>query len=219
MRRAPDDGPVISAATGDDEELGPLPGPSWPRRLVVFALGAGLAVAGLLTVHERGRPAVPPPPVARSSSAPDRLGAPDPLDMGLQVALGSSPERCPVTIDCASGRLPGAVVAALHRLLPRAVVRSKIAVTQTNPPRIYFRQVRAGDGSTDVVVRIVRSNILDGLEATERVWTSPTRSFAFVRVITSDEYEVAVELSVPLARSSPLALARRLAADSALLAL
>ncbi len=180
--------------------------------------GLALVAGGLVVVSRNDDAGVAPRTRSTSISmaVATRIAA-EPVDMGLRVALGSNPERCPSTIACLTGRLPTPVVAALHRLLPDAIVHSTIAITQTNPRRIYFRQLHASDGPTDVLVRITRSNILDGLEATERVWTVATRRLAFVRVITADEYEVEVQLSAPLSGRPPIRLARALAADSALL--
>jgi hypothetical protein len=219
MRHAGDDQPVVAEGPGGDEELGALP-PPWPRRRLAMAFaGAGIVAGGLAVVSRTDSGVTPRSGSTSISVAVSTRVATEPIDMGLRVALASSPERCPTTITCFTDRLPTQAVAALQRLLPAATVRSKIAVTQTNPLRIYFRQLHATDGPVDVLVRITRSNILDGLEANERVWTATARRIAFVRVITADEYEVEVQLSAPLSQPSPIGLARALAADSALLTL
>ncbi len=184
-------------------------------------VAAALVVAGVLrlTMHHRAlssaERAAPTPAAAATHQAP-ALSADQ---LGELVALHNNPATCPPTIDCTESTvLPAAFVAAVAGRLPTVVVRVMVTVTQTNPPRVYYRQL---DGSADgvvVTVRVTRSDILDGLASTSRSRTTGPTTERFVRLVTPSNYEVVVEVSGLTAHTPPLALLRSLSADPRLVA-
>ena len=196
-----------------DEELQVAPSPRLRWLCAVLCVCAALLATAALArfLGEPGRPA-----------AQDAVPYPrvPPVEMGALVALHSSPMVCPPTIECTrKASLPRPFIDAMADHLPNAVTRDPLAVTQTNPPRVYFRRLAASVGDVIFSVQVTRSDILDGLASTSREWSWADLSWRFVRVVTPDGYEVVVEAYGPSSRIASIATLRALAADPRLLAL
>jgi hypothetical protein len=222
---APDDG----RDTGRDEELRHAPSPR-PRAtaaaltLVVALLATAAVLRIAATRHPVGggiahRAAADVPRTGVAANPATGLSADQ---LGELVVLHSNPAACPPTIECTRvGSLPSAFVRAVSRYAPNLVVRHTVAVTQTNPPRVYYREFDATDRSGDLLlsVQVSRSDIMDGLGSTNYTRTAVQLTWRFVRYVTPENYEVVVEASGPTRRTAPLAVLRALAADPALLSL
>ena len=115
--------------------------------------------------------------------------------------------------------LPADFAAAVGDRLPALDVHVMVAVTQTNPPRVYYRQLDGTAGGVTVSVRVSRSDILDGLASTSRSRTNGANTTRFVRFVTPSNYEVVVQASGPTTLTPSLAVMRGLSADHRLLAL
>ncbi|HEU5267132.1 MAG TPA: hypothetical protein VFU35_10555 [Jatrophihabitans sp.] len=189
---------------------------------MLLALAALFAAAAVLRVtsHESAAPTV-----AASSPGVPRpgfgTGVGIPAEqLGELVVLHRNPSACPPTIECTTARsVPSAFLAAVIDRLPAAVVSRIVAVTQTNPPRVYFRRLDATADSLQISVRVTRSDILDGLGPVSESRTRAGTTSRFVRFVTPANYEVVVEMSGPSNRTPPLTLLHALAADPRLLTL
>lgn len=220
MRRSDEPMPITAADPATDEELS-FPSGTWPRRRgTIVVVGLGIVCAGAVAVNEHvdvhaARQSTSPSAIATRVLRSPRVD-PRPVDVAASVALRNNPEQCPVTISCLSGGLSAHFLDAAHQLLPTAVAVSSVSVTQTNPLRVYFRQLRATAGTFAVSIRVTRSSILDGLEPTVTSRVSADRFFAFVRVVTSDQYEIEVRLAGPARQHPPISLVRALANNPSL---
>jgi hypothetical protein len=201
-----------------DEELSLAPGGRSRLRLAAqLLIAVALLIAGALrfTMHHRPPPIELAAPGTTSTRHPPVLSADQ---LGELVALHSNPATCPPTIECAESTvLPVPFVAAVAGRLPTLAVHVMVAVTQTNPPRVYYRQL---DGTTDrvaVSVRVTRSDIMDGLASTSSSRIAGGSTDRFVRFVTPTNYEVVVEASGPTPQTPSLAAMRHLSADPRLL--
>jgi hypothetical protein len=211
-----------------DEELRFAPSKRLDRWLLCSALvlGAVLTLASVVRVvneHDTSPRAAAMSPFSptASESAPEPRSTFEPgSDMSPTGALYINVPYCPPSITCTrSAWLPVEFVAAVTEYLPGAFAQRKIVVTQTNPLRVYFRRVDVAAGEVTLTMRVTRSNILDGLGATSRTRSSAGATSSFIRLITPENYEVAIQANGPADRTPSLAALRALAADPRLLAL
>jgi hypothetical protein len=211
-----------------DEELRVAPSKRVARSLVPFELLAVLAVLLTLTgviqldgEHRAAPPqATPTPTRTATASAPRILRSIPVIDENPAGTQHINVPSCPQSITCIlDASLPAGVLAAVTEYLPGNVAFRKIAVTQTDPLRVYYRRLDVASGGVRLSVWLRQSDILDGLEATSRTSSSRGATDNFVLVITPDNYEVAVQAKGPATKTPSLAELRALAADVRLVAL
>lgn len=217
----------MSDSPGPDEVLAEPSGPRWlstdRRRRVVAALSV-LGLIALLGIrlalgHRSAHRATP-------SHAPTPQPAvnigPSPVDVtpGRPNFRAHDPAFCPDTITCENvDPLPAGVLAAIRSYLPHARVGSETTVVQSDPRRLYFRQLDASADNITVVLRIsrtARSPTLGPTQATDRL---PGQSIGYVRTVTGDGFVVEVRFTGLPAYRPPMTDIRALAADPRLLAL
>jgi hypothetical protein len=165
------DPPDTGRDTERDEELDLSPAPRSRAKLAILIIAAALLGAGAVARFAAGHHQSAHELANSVNSRTESSAIADmPAErLGELVALHSNPAVCPPTIECTrSASLPAASVRAVHRYIPRVVVQDTIAVTQTNPPRVYYRQLDATntDGDLLLSLQVTRSDILDGLGST-----------------------------------------------------
>lgn len=224
--------PILELMAPDDggAELLAAPVRSRSYRVAVLSFVLVLAVFGAWRLHNGGsskphalstvhRTTAPPNPLAQQFHPSPRLVG----NLALSVAGHPNPKRCPPTIECeARSSLPLEFLHVVAQAVPGLTVTSAERVTQTNPLRVYYRELAASDGQRTLTVVVIRNNLLAWLKNSQSIARSGADRIEFVRRSvgsTLGGYAISVELREPLtdpaealANLSSLALDHRLLA-------
>lgn len=217
-----DAGAVDERDEGGEEEL--VVGKPRSSRLGRSDLTLGLMILGALsalgvaTLHSSGTPAAHPTGSSAPSALPAAPGTPAVTTdtPGPAEPIAAEPSRCPPTVTCTSiPSVPPAVFDAVDSYLLGARPRSQYSVIQTDPVRLYYRQLTVTSEQVQLIIIVSRADRAAAADSRPTVVAQATgdAAFAYVRIRTPDGFLVQVQFTGPPGQDPPTAQARELAAD------